>query len=138
MEQVHKIFLELGVSSPLGDTLNPPIVMGNKHDQQTSVMGLRKRPTHFAWTGKVKLIKNRTMIETFLKCFEPASSFLTFSLMVLGFLVGLASVFRYIPSIPEPSWPIKTPFGKLPFFDGVILYGAVMLIFFGILIGVLS
>lgn len=55
------------------------------------------------------------------------SSFLAFTLLV-AFLTLLTIVLRLAPAIPEPELPIKTPFGKLPFFDGVILYGFVILI----------
>lgn len=39
----------LWVSSPEEETGIPPIVMGNRHDQHTSVMGLTNFPTHLAW-----------------------------------------------------------------------------------------
>ena len=39
-----------------------------------------------------------------------------------------ATIARHTPAIPEPELPLKTPFGKLPFFDGIILYGAFILI----------
>lgn len=43
-------------------------------------------------------------------------------------VVLLGGVFRHTSLIREPSCPIKTPFGKLPFFDGVILYGLFIIV----------
>jgi hypothetical protein len=35
--------------------------MGNRHDQHTSVIGFKKRPTHLAWTGRENMAKNTKM-----------------------------------------------------------------------------
>jgi hypothetical protein len=51
---LHKMLRGFSVSStressPADDTRIPPMVMGNKHDQQISVMGLTNRPTQLAF-----------------------------------------------------------------------------------------
>ncbi len=48
-------------------------------------------------------------------------------------LMGTAFICRYIPAIPEPARPLKTPFGKVLFFDGVLLYGAMVMVFLSLL-----
>jgi hypothetical protein len=118
----------------------PPRVIGNRQDQQISVIGFTKRPTQLAWTGKQKLIKNNPMEEIVFKLLKKplAACSLTSFLVLLALLVSVAAVLRYIPSIPEPCFPIKTPFGKLPFFDGVILYGAALLVLLSVLTLVIS
>jgi hypothetical protein len=50
----------------------------------------------------------------------------------LGAGVLFALIARHIPAFPEPELPVKTPFGKLPFFDGVVLYGVVILLLLGL------
>ncbi len=50
----------------------------------------------------------------------------------LGAGILFALVARHIPAFPEPELPVKTPFGKLPFFDGVVLYGVVILLLLGL------
>ena len=54
-----------------------------------------------------------------------------------GGLLLLVGVLRYAPLIPEPEFPLKTPFGKLPFFDGVILYNLVIFILLCLVKGLL-
>ena len=44
-------------------------------------------------------------------------------IVAVAVLVFLAMIFRYFPNIPEPNWRFRSPVGKLPFFDGVVLYG---------------
>ena len=46
---------------------------------------------------------------------------------ITGLITFLAGILRYSSLIPEPELPLKTPFGKLPFFDGIGLYGIVTL-----------
>jgi hypothetical protein len=106
--------------------------MGNRHDQQISVIGLTNRPTQLPWTGAEKLIKNRAMEHTMIPLFK-ISTILTFGICFAGFTVVVALVCRFMPFFPEPELPVKTPFGKLPFFDSVILYGVVILILLGLL-----
>ena len=53
---------------------------------------------------------------------------ISFLVFLMGAVVVSATVFRYMSAIPEPELPIGTPFGKLRFFDGVILYGFVILV----------
>lgn len=57
---------------------------------------------------------------------------LDFLAISLGAEVLFALVARHIPALPEPELPVKTPFGKLPFFDGVVLYGVVILLLPGL------
>jgi len=40
----------------------------------------------------------------------------------------LAIIGKFLPAVPELELPVKTPFGKLRFFDGVILYSFVILV----------
>jgi hypothetical protein len=63
---------------------------------------------------------------------DPFLNLSSFSLLV-GLLIVLATIFRFKPLFPEPEIPVRTPFGKLPFFDGIILYGLVILILLGFL-----
>ena len=53
-------------------------------------------------------------------------------ILLIGSCVVSSFVLRHIPAVPEPKIRLKTPFGKLPFFDGVILYGSFMLILLGV------
>jgi hypothetical protein len=49
--------------------------------------------------------------------------------IAIGFvlsIVCLAIIGRFGAFFSEPEHPIKTPFGKLPFFDGIIVYGIVL------------
>jgi len=124
---LHKMLLGLLVSSSLEDTLRPPIVMGNKQDQQMSVIGFTNRPTQFAWTGIDNRVKNE-ITNT-----RPFNTLIFFKMLdLLFFFVGvillLSLIFRQTSLIPEPRLPVRTPFGKLPFFDGVILYAAFIII----------
>ena len=57
---------------------------------------------------------------------------LDFLIVLMVAIVFLAMSLRYIPGIPEPDLRFKSPFGKLPFFDGVVLYGLAFI--FGCLI----
>ena len=124
---VHKILRGLLVSSSLDDTRKPPIVIGNRQDQQISVIGFINRPTQLAWTGIEKTIRNRSMKHPLLcidNCFFMPLNFLIISIAAIVFL---AIVCRYFPIISEPRWRVRSPFGKLPFFDGIILYGLVIM-----------
>jgi hypothetical protein len=49
-------------------------------------------------------------------------------ILCTGIAVLLASLGKLILAIPEPELPIKTPLGRLRFFDGMILYGSVILV----------
>ena len=59
---------------------------------------------------------------------NPGSSFLSFLTLSVGLVVVLAGIFRHFPAIPEPDLPIRMPFGKLPFFDGIVLYGLLIIL----------
>lgn len=72
------------------------------------------------------------MEDTIIPFFKNKNA-LTFGMGLTGLIVSLVVVFRFIPSLPEPELPIKTPFGRLLFFDGIILYGVVILILLGLL-----
>ena len=62
---------------------------------------------------------------------EINTSCLTVLMAVIGVITFLAGTLRYTSLIPELKFPFKTPFGKLPFFDGVFLYGMVTLLLLG-------
>jgi hypothetical protein len=99
-----------------------------------SVIGLTNRPTQLlAWTGREKTNINSIMEDTYLHFLNPCSAILNFLAISLGVLVFFAVIARLIPAVPEPELPVKTPFGKLPFFDGIVLYGAIILILLGLL-----
>jgi hypothetical protein len=104
-------------------TSAPIIVRGNTHFQQISVTGLTKRPTQFPCTGKDEMIKNKNMKDMLIQFLNPSNSLLNFLTLVVGLIVLLAGIFRHIPAIPEPDLRLRMPFGKLPFFDGIVLYG---------------
>jgi hypothetical protein len=68
---------------------------------------------------------------------EFLSQFFTFkggwlALPIAGFITSLSCILRYSPFIPEPEFPLKTPFGKLPFFDGIALYGVITFLLLGL------
>jgi hypothetical protein len=111
-----------GLALP-GTTSIPIIVKGKTHFQQISVTGLTKRPTQLACTGREKKSKNKNMMDMLLESLNPSSSFLNFLTLLVGLIVVLAGIFRHIPAVPEPNLRITMPFGKIPFFDGVFLYG---------------
>lgn len=115
------------VSSPEAETRMPPMVMGKIHDQQISVMGLTKRPTQLAWTGAQKSNKSKRINNN---DFSPRldKAMINLFALLVSITVVLAIILKRLPSVPEPECPIKTPFGKLRFFDGVILYGFFILI----------
>jgi hypothetical protein len=117
------------VSSPDAETRIPPIVIGNKHDQQISVMGLTNLPTQLAWTEKENKLKNTNTDKMITPLCKLSESVLDLTALIVFILVAFAFVFKNIPSIPEPSLRIKSPFGKLPFFDGIIWYGGAILLF---------
>jgi len=101
------------------------MVIGKTHFQQTSVIGLTNLPTQLAWTNEEKKLKKRSMKDTLLhnnmdKSFWTPFDFLMVSIVTFVFL---AMVLRYFPSIPEPNWRFRSPMGRLPFFDGVVIYG---------------
>ena len=68
------------------------------------------------------------MKDIFIQSLNPNNSLLNFLTFMVGLIVVLAGIFRHIPAIPEPSLRFRMPFGKLPFFDGIVLYG-LMIIF---------
>lgn len=117
----------LSVSSPEADTRMPPMVMGNIHDQQISVMGLTNRPTQLAWTGTQKSNKN-SEINNIDFSFRLDKAMINLFALLVSITVVWAIILKRLPAVPELEWPIKTPFGKLRFFDGIILYGFVILI----------
>ncbi len=116
-----------GLALPLTTSI-PMIVKGNTHFQHISVMGLTKRPTQFPCTGNEKHIKNIAMKDILIQFLNPSSSFLNFLTFMVGLIVVLAGIFRHIPAIPEPDLRISMPFGKIPFFDGVFLYGLLIIL----------
>ena len=59
------------------------------------------------------------------------NGFFTGVLTFIGLITFLAGTLRYTPLVPELKFPLKTPFGKLPFFDGVFLYGIITLLLLG-------
>ena len=69
------------------------------------------------------MIRNKKMEHALIHSFNPITAPLNFFALVVGAIVLLAWVFRHIPSIPEPDMRLRMPFGKVPFFDGVVLYG---------------
>ena len=96
-------------------------------------MGFTNRPTQLAWTGREKTNNNIiTMEDIYLQFFDRFSSPSSILVISLGALVLFAAIARHIPAVPEPKFPMKTPFGKLPFFDGIVLYGTVILILLGL------
>jgi hypothetical protein len=95
-------------------------------------MGLTNLPTQLPWTGAEKLIKSREMKDIIIPLFK-INTILTFGICFAGFTVFVALVCRFMPFFPEPELPVKTPFGKLPFFDGIVLYGFIILILLGLL-----
>jgi hypothetical protein len=124
---LHKILFGLLVSSPSDDTRKPPMVMGNKQDQHTSDIGFTKRPTHLAWTG----IESMINIEAInIKPFSDLNLFkmLDTLLLSLSALFLLSLLLRQTSLITEPRRLIKSPFGKLLFFDGVALYAAFIIL----------
>jgi len=54
---------------------------------------------------------------------KPFFTPVDFFIVSMAVIVFLSVIFRYFPSIPEPKWRFRSPLGKLPFFDGVVLYG---------------
>ena len=117
----------LGLGLPLTISI-PMIVNGNTHFQHTSVRGFTNRPTQFAWTGSENLTKRRIMDSPFMNMSTLLSP-LNLMTVLAGVLVFVAAVCRSVPSIPEPEYPLLTPFGKVPFFDGVVVYSLFVLLF---------
>jgi len=99
------------------------MVKGKTHFQQTSVIGLTNLPTQFAWTETQKKLKKISMNPHLLYIEESLWSPLEILTILMVAIVFFAMVFRHIPAIPEPNLRFRSPIGKLPFFDGVVIYG---------------
>jgi hypothetical protein len=67
LPQLHIIWRGLPVSSLPGDTLSPPIVIGNKQLQHMSVIGFTNLPLHLAKHSREKIIS----IISFFTVFPP-------------------------------------------------------------------
>lgn len=116
------------VSSPEAETRIPPMVIGNMQDQQISVMGLTNFPTQLAWIGNERIFKNANTYKMTAPFSQFSDSVLDMIALSVLIMVAFAFVFKNIPSIPEPTFRIRSPFGKLPFFDGIIWYGGTILL----------
>jgi hypothetical protein len=66
--QVQRISLGLLVSSPLGDTFSPQIVMGNKQLQHMSVAGLTNLPVHLPYPSNINN-KEKMQIKNLMRYF---------------------------------------------------------------------
>ena len=60
--------------------------------------------------------------------FKINISCFTALIIISAAVTFLAGILRYSAIVPEPGRPLKTPFGKLRFFDGIALYGIVTLL----------
>lgn len=74
------------------------------------------------------MIKNKSMKDMLIQSLNPNNSLLNFLTFMVGLIVILAGIFRHIPAIPEPNLRLRMPFGKLPFFDGIVLYGLLIVL----------